>query len=54
MDMNNLDIMQMLTDVVRIKASDLHITVAIPPMIRINQSLRPYNDTPLILRTQRL
>lgn len=47
MDMNNLDIMQMLTDVVRIKASDLHITVAIPPMIRINQSLRPYNDTPL-------
>jgi twitching motility protein PilT len=44
----NLDILQMLTDVVRIKASDLHITVAIPPMIRVNQTLRPYNDTPLL------
>lgn len=45
--MDKMDIMQMLTDVVRIKASDLHITVAIPPMIRVNQTLRPYNDVPL-------
>lgn len=46
--MKNLDILQMLTDVVRIKASDLHITVAVPPMIRVNQTLKPYNDTPLL------
>lgn len=42
-----MDIMTMLKDAVEMKASDLHITVAIPPMVRINQTLRPYNDIPL-------
>ena len=42
-----MNIIQVLQKTVDMKASDLHITVALPPMMRINGELRPYGDVPL-------
>jgi twitching motility protein PilT len=36
-----------LTKTVQTTSSDLHITVGLPPMIRTNTVLRPFNDQPL-------
>jgi len=33
---------QLLTEVVNLKASDLHITVGLPPMMRLHGSLKPF------------
>jgi twitching motility protein PilT len=37
-----LDMQQLLTEVVNLKASDLHITVGLPPMMRLHGSLKPF------------
>ena len=42
-----MNIIQVLQKTVDMKASDLHITVALPPMMRINGELKPYGDTSL-------
>lgn len=42
-----MNINEILIKAVELKASDVHITVALPPMMRINGLLRPYNDIPL-------
>lgn len=42
-----MNIMEILQKTVDLKASDLHITVALPPMMRINGDLKPYGDQPL-------
>ena len=39
-----LDIKEILKKTVEIKASDLHITVGLPPMMRINGELRPFGE----------
>lgn len=39
-----MNINQILQKTVEMKASDLHITVALPPMMRINGELRPYGE----------
>ena len=42
-----MNVLEMLKTTVDKKASDLHITVGIPPMLRINGELRPYGEVPL-------
>lgn len=42
---NKLEIKQLLLRAFEEKASDLHITVGIPPMYRIDGKLQPYGDT---------
>lgn len=42
-----MNILEMLQKTVELKGSDLHITVALPPMMRINGDLLPYGDVPL-------
>ncbi len=42
-----MNIIQILQNAVEMKASDLHITVALPPMIRVNGELKPYGDIQL-------
>jgi len=39
-----LNILEILTKAVEMKASDLHITVALPPMMRITGDLKPYGE----------
>lgn len=43
-----MDIDKVLARAVEMKASDVHITVSLPPMMRINGLLKPYGDKPLI------
>lgn len=45
--MQELDIIQLLTKAVKAKASDIHITVASPPMIRVNGKLIKMEDNKL-------
>jgi twitching motility protein PilT len=40
-----VSINDLLADAVNSKASDVHLTVGVPPIIRINGILHPYNDT---------
>lgn len=42
--MNVLD--EYLLEAMKLKASDLHLTVALPPMVRINGQLQPLGDRP--------
>lgn len=42
-----MNITDVLRKAVEMNASDVHITVALPPMIRVNGELRPYGDVPL-------
>ncbi len=42
-----MDIAQALKKTVEMKGSDLHITVSLPPMMRINGELKPYGDSPM-------
>ncbi len=42
-----MNLNEILQKAVDMKASDLHITVALPPMLRINGYLRPYGDKKL-------
>lgn len=42
-----MDIYQLLDETVKLKASDLHITVGVPPIVRVNGSLMKLGDTPL-------
>ncbi len=42
-----MNIIDILEKTVENKASDLHITVGMPPMMRINTVLKPYGDEPL-------
>ena len=42
-----MDITQALKKTVEMKGSDLHVTVSLPPMMRINGELKPYGDIPL-------
>lgn len=42
-----MDITEALKKTVEMKGSDLHVTVSLPPMMRINGELKPYGDTPL-------
>ncbi|HHY82513.1 MAG TPA: type IV pilus twitching motility protein PilT [Clostridiales bacterium] len=42
-----MNINDLLMDAVKAKASDLHITVGIPPVLRVNGKLKYYNDTEL-------
>ena len=39
-----MNIIQALQKAVELKGSDLHITVSLPPMMRINGELKPYGD----------
>lgn len=43
-----MDLLELLTKTVEAKASDLHLTVAVPPMIRVNGSLTALEDYPLL------
>ena len=43
-----LDINDMLTEVVRRGGSDLHITVGVPPMMRLNGELMPLESMPIL------
>ena len=38
------DIVDLLTDAVAKKASDIHLTVGVPPVLRLNGSLVRYGD----------
>lgn len=42
-----MEIQEILKKAVELNASDVHITVGLPPMMRINGMLKPYGDTPL-------
>jgi twitching motility protein PilT len=42
-----MNILDVLRKAVEMKGSDVHVTVAVPPMMRINGELRPYGDVPL-------
>ena len=42
-----MNILQILQKTVDMKGTDLHITVALPPMMRINGNLNSFGDTPL-------
>jgi twitching motility protein PilT len=42
----NLDFSEILLEVVRSKASDLHLTAGAPPMLRLRGALVPVEDTP--------
>lgn len=42
-----MDILQALQKTVELKGSDLHVTVSLPPMMRINGELKPYGDVPM-------
>lgn len=42
-----MNVTETLKKTVEMKASDLHITVALPPMMRINGDLKPYGEVPL-------
>jgi twitching motility protein PilT len=39
-----MDVFKLLEDTISQKASDLHITVGVPPMMRIDGTLEPYSD----------
>lgn len=41
---------QLLLEAVKLNASDLHITVGLPPMMRINGSLRPVDNTERLIQ----
>jgi twitching motility protein PilT len=45
--MNDLDLVQLLTGVVNLGASDLHLTADAPPLVRLNGDLTPLADTPV-------
>jgi twitching motility protein PilT len=47
--MNELDLIQLLTVAVERGASDLHLTVDAPPLLRINGELTPLDGTPMAL-----
>ncbi len=47
--MNELDLVQLLTVAVERGASDLHLTVDAPPLLRINGELTPLDGTPMDL-----
>src|SRR5919106_62844 len=42
----DVDFAQVLKDVVEVNASDLHLTVGSPPMIRVRGEVRPLDDQP--------
>src|SRR5665647_405346 len=42
-----MNILELLNKTVEMKASDLHITVGVPPVMRINGLLRRYGEIPL-------
>jgi twitching motility protein PilT len=44
-----MNILQMLQKTVDMKGTDLHVTVALPPMMRINGMLQPFGDTKLTI-----
>lgn len=46
--MDNLRIENLLEEVVNSKASDLHLQVGLPPMLRIDGSLQPVPNTPVL------
>lgn len=48
----NLKIEKMLEYVVKHDASDLHLTVGVPPMVRIDGKLAPYPDTQALTATE--
>lgn len=47
MSKSGVDVQQLLEGMVKLKASDLHLTVGSPPMYRINGELRPLDSPPL-------
>jgi twitching motility protein PilT len=44
-----MNILQMLQKTVDMKGTDLHVTVSLPPMMRINGMLQPFGDTKLTI-----
>src|SRR5688572_13013091 len=43
-----LKIELMLEQVIKFDASDLHVQVGLPPMLRVDGSLKPIEDTPVL------
>ncbi len=50
--MKPLSLNKMLKEMVDMKASDLHITTKVPPMVRLHGKLRPLEDYPALTPTQ--
>ena len=46
-----MNINQLLEETIRRKASDLHITAGVPPMLRIDGNLQPLGEVVLTLKT---
>ncbi len=45
--MNEVDLVELLTSVVNLGASDLHLTVDAPPLVRLNGDLTPLGESTL-------
>ena len=45
--MSEVDLVELLTSVVNLGASDLHLTVDAPPLVRLNGDLTPLGENPL-------
>ncbi len=48
MERSALKIEVLLEQVIRFEASDLHIQVGLPPMLRVDGKLKPIDDTPVL------